>query len=271
MKIVLDAGHGKNTGGKRSPDGKVREWNINEAVRKLVEKKLKEYENVSILTVSDVSGNTDVSLNNRTKKANDWGADLYVSIHHNAFGSGGWSTAKGMETFVYKKTLKEAVAVAEKVQSSIVKHTGLPNRGVKAGNLHVVRETKMTAILIEGGFMTNQNEAALMQTASYQEKFASGIVEGIVNHYKLKKKSSGVKKSPSQGLYRVQVGAFSVKENADSLAKKIIDQTDHHAIVIKEGSLYKVQAGAFSKKEGADKVASDISKKLKISVYIKED
>ena len=278
VKIVLDAGHGRNTPGKRSPDGKVREWEINEAVRAKVEKQLKHYEDVQILTVSDISGKKDVSLNERTKKANDWKADIYVSIHHNAFGSGGWNTAKGVETFVYKKTLKEAVSLAQKVQSGIVKHTGLSNRGVKEGNLHVVRETNMPAILVEGGFMTNKEEAALMQTDKYQSQLASGIVEGIVKFLKLKikpvfdkPKEKAESKSSNQSLYRVQVGAFSVKDNAEDLVKEIKDKTDHNAVVVKEGSLYKVQAGAFSKKANADNVAEEISKKLKTSVYIKED
>lgn len=271
VKIALDAGHGKNTSGKRSPDGKVREWYINEAVRKKVESKLKDYENVSILTVSDKSGNTDVSLSQRTRKANEWGADIYVSIHHNAFGSGGWNSAEGVETFVYTSRPKESLRLAQYVQDELVKRTGLKNRGVKASNLHVVRETKMPAILVEGGFMTNKEEAALMQTDKYQDQMATAIVNGIDKFFNLKKKAVNKQESSSNNLYRVQVGAFGVKGNAEDLAKEVKSKVGYNAIVVKEGSLYKVQAGAYSKIGNAREVAGNIESKLKTSVYIKED
>ena len=274
VKIVLDAGHGKNTGGKRSPDGKVREWAINEAVRKKVESKLNQYENVSILTVSDKTGARDVPLAERTKKANSWKADVYISIHHNAYGEG-WNTAQGVETFVYKTTSKNALKLAQYVQEELVKRTGLKNRGVKTGNLHVVRETTMPAILIEGGFMTNKHEAGLMQTTNYHDAMATAIVNGINKYFNLKKKAVSkeepAKKSSGGTLYRVQVGAFGVKGNAETLAKQIENKTDYNAIVVKEGSLYKVQAGAFSKLDNAKEVAAKIESKLKTNVYIKED
>ena len=239
VKIVLDAGHGKNTSGKRSPDGRIREWNINEAVRKKVEEKLKQYEDVSILTVSDKTGNSDISLNNRTSKANSWKADAYISIHHNAYGSG-WNSASGVETFVYKSRPKESVRLAQYVHDELVKRTGLKNRGVKASNLHVTRETNMPAILIEGGFMTNKDEAALMETESYQEAMATAIVNGIDKYFNLKKKAvskeeparKSSSKSSNAALYRVQVGAFGVKGNAETLAKQIESKTDYNAIAV---------------------------------------
>lgn len=274
VKIVLDAGHGKSTSGKRSPDGKVREWNINEAVRKKVEAKLKDYENVSIVTVSDKTGKRDVPLSERTSKANRENADIYVSIHHNAYGSG-WNTAQGVETFIYKTSSKNALRLAQYVQDELVKRTGLKNRGVKTGNLHVVRETSMPAILVEGPFMTNKKEAALMQTEKYQEQMATAIVNGIDKYFNLKKKAGSekkpVSKSSNNDLYRVQVGAFGVKGNADTLAKRIKEKTSYNAIVVKEGGLYKVQAGAFSKIANAREVAEKIESKLKINAYIKED
>lgn len=272
VKIALDAGHGKNTSGKRSPDGKIREWNINEAVRKKVEQKLKNYEGVSILTVSDKTGNRDIPLGERTKKANNWKADVYVSIHHNAYGTG-WNSANGVETFVYKTQPKESVRLAQYVQEELVKQTDLKNRGVKASNLAVTRETNMPAILVEGGFMTNKEEAAYMKTEKYQEEMATAIVNGLDKYLNLKKKAGSkndpVSKSSSGDLYRVQVGAFGVKENAETLTKRIKDKTSYNAVVVKEGSLYKVQAGAFSKLSNAREVAENIESKLKLSVYIK--
>jgi len=225
VKIVIDAGHGYNTPGKRTPDGSLREWEFNSAVASLVEKELKNYENVQVLRVDDITGNTDVSLKTRTDKANAWKANVYVSIHANAAGSG-WSSAEGIETFVYKTRPKEAVQLAAHVQNHLIRETGRKNRGVKAADFHVLRETKMTAILCECGFMTNIEEASLLKSDSYRKKCAEAIVQGLVEHYKLKKKAAA-KPAPAkpaasnQKVYRVQVGAFADRKNAERLAEEL--------------------------------------------------
>ena len=82
VKIVIDAGHGFNTPGKRSPDDE-REWSFNNKVAKYAIAKLKTYKNVEILRVDDPTGKTDVPLTTRTSLANEWQADVYASIHHN--------------------------------------------------------------------------------------------------------------------------------------------------------------------------------------------
>src|SRR5690606_26580965 len=104
-----------------------------------------------------------VLLKERTDKANAWKADLFVSIHANAAGDGGWNSAQGIETFVYKTRPPAAVDLANAVQRNLVHMTGRPDRGVKSKDLHVLRETRMTAILVECGFMTNREEVELLK------------------------------------------------------------------------------------------------------------
>jgi hypothetical protein len=96
LKIVISAGHGPETPGKRSPDG-FREFSFTYPTAEYVCQYLNEYENVQILKVYDK--NRDVPLSERTNKANSWGADLYQSIHANAFGND-WNDAHGIETLV---------------------------------------------------------------------------------------------------------------------------------------------------------------------------
>jgi N-acetylmuramoyl-L-alanine amidase len=190
-KFSWDAGHGGFgvTPGKRTPDGSMYEWDFNSQVVKYVMAELAHYENVAQLRVDDPTGKTDVPLIDRTNRVNAWGSDFHLSIHANAGGST-WSDAHGIETFVYKLSLKDAVAVAKTVQTELIKATGLTDRGVKAGDLHMVRETKMPAILCENGFMTNKEEAALLKTDAYRQKNACAIVAGLMKQYKLKKKTS---------------------------------------------------------------------------------
>jgi N-acetylmuramoyl-L-alanine amidase len=189
MRIVIDAGHGPETPGKRSPDGSLREYQFNSAVARYVaDALLHGYEGVDIMLTHDDS--RDVPLKERTDRANTWKADLFVSIHANAYGDGGWNSAQGIETYVYETRPPAAVALANAVQRQLIRATGRPDRGVKSANFHVLRETKMTAILVECGFMTNREECELLKSDAYRRKCAEAIVAGIVETYGLKPKQT---------------------------------------------------------------------------------
>lgn len=236
LELYIDAGHGPNTAGKRSPDGTLREFNFNHPTAKKLAAIMKEYEGVT--THYTYKENEDTPLKTRTNTANALakksGAKnkAFVSIHGNASGNE-WSSAHGLETFVYTTKPAASVKMATNVQAGMVKQTGLTDRGVKTDNLHVVRESSMPAILVEGGFMTSKEEAALMKTAAFQEKIARGIADGLAKTYGLKKKAGTSKpaatkastsapaKSSSKNLYRVQVGAFADKKNAQGLADEL--------------------------------------------------
>ena len=196
MKIVIDAGHGPETPGKRSPDGSLREYQFNSVVARYVaDELLHGYEGVEIMFTH--ADDRDVPLKERTDRANAWRADLFVSIHANAAGNGAnWNSAQGIETYVYITRPPAAVKLANAVQRRLVEVTGRPDRGVKAENLHVLRETKMTAILVECGFMTNREECELLKTDSYRRKCAAAIVQGIAETYGLKKKSQHAQTKP---------------------------------------------------------------------------
>lgn len=189
FKIILDAGHGYNTPGKRTSDGKMREWEFNNAVALLARELFKKYQNVEVTFTHDVSGKTDVKLEKRTQFANRYGADLFVSIHANGHGNGKeWTDANGIETFVFTSKPKEALELANKIQENLIQATGLKNRGVKTADFWVLKDTDMTAVLIENGFMTNEKEAALLKSEAYRIKCAKAIVEGIVQQYAFKGK-----------------------------------------------------------------------------------
>jgi len=70
----------------------------------------------------------------------------------------------------------------------LVKATKRNDRGIKTANFAVLRETSMPAILVECGFMTNKEEAALLKSDAYRQTCASAIVRGLANMYGLKKK-----------------------------------------------------------------------------------
>lgn len=216
MKIMLDAGHGYNTPGKRSPDG-FQEFEFTRKAAIYAKELLETYENMTIYIAH--SDQRDIPLKERTDAANRLQVNAYISIHANAYGSS-WNDAAGIETYVYTSKPKEALELAQKVQRNLAGETGLPNRGVKTADLHVLRETHMTAILAECGFMTNHKEAILLQSDDYQRTCAAAIVRGIAEQYQLIKKQVPAS-SATKKLYRVQAGAFSDRKNAESLVERL--------------------------------------------------
>lgn len=185
LKVVIDAGHGKNTPGKRSPDG-MREFEFNSKVAVYMKAELEQYENVQILFTHDPNGTTDVSLAARTNKANSWGADVLVSLHANA-STGKMGSHGGIDTFVFGKT-GHAFKLAQVVQTNLIKATGLRNRGVKIQDFHVLRESKMPAILIEHGFMDSTTDLPHLKSDTYRRLCGVTNARSVAQYYGLKRK-----------------------------------------------------------------------------------
>lgn len=221
MIIMLDAGHGYSTPGKRSPDG-MKEYEFNRAVAEYAKSLLEKHENVLVYFAH--SDSEDVPLTKRTNKANRLGADLYVSIHANAHGTGSWNKVGGIETYVYMSKPRSAFQLAEKVQHSLTLATGLKDRGVKTADFHVLRETRMDALLVECGFMTNLNESKLLRTEAFRKACAEAIVNAVTDHHSLTLNQAEpaihTSKQPnSKTLYKVQAGVFKDRQNAEKLAE----------------------------------------------------
>ncbi len=183
MLIAIDNGHGLNTPGKRTPSfpktGQViKEWEFNYSTAKRLGNLLR-YNGFNIIYVSDTDQDTPLSV--RTKKANNVKADLFVSIHFNAYQEA-WGNHGGIETYHYPNSTK-GKELADLVQDELIKETGLRNRGVKSANFQVLRETNMVSVLAECGFMDNLDEAKLMLDENYQLKCARAIAKGICKYF----------------------------------------------------------------------------------------
>lgn len=195
FKLALNAGHGKNTAGKRClkklDKNQTREWVLNSRICEKIEEKLKAYTGYDLLRLDDPTGVKDVALKKRTDAANKYKADFYLSIHHNAGVKGG--AGGGIETYVYTKADKESLAWQEALYEALMNHTGLKgNRadGTRKANLHECRESNMPCVLIEAGFMDSKVDVPIILTNKYAEQVAEACVEVIVKKAKLKKKSS---------------------------------------------------------------------------------
>lgn len=174
MKIVLDPGHGPHTAGKRSPDGRLREYHVNAAITRYVIEELGDFATCLVTT----EGQRDIPLWERSQLANQLKADLFISIHANAYGTY-WNAVSGIETFISTSASLASLNYAKHVQMQLVTETGRLDRGVKRADFHVLVRTHMPAILIETGFMTNRLECELLESPSYQRKCARAIAKGI--------------------------------------------------------------------------------------------
>ncbi|NNV06720.1 N-acetylmuramoyl-L-alanine amidase [Geobacillus sp. MMMUD3] len=212
VRIVLDAGHGGHDPGATANGLKEKDLTLD--IVKCIGKMLDEYEGVEVhYTRTD---DRFVELAERAAIANRLKADFFLSIHINA--SGG----TGFESYIYNGNVgKATIAYQNVIHSEILRAIGnVKDRGKKRANLQVLRETSMPALLTENLFVDNKDDAAKLKDAKFIEAVVRGHVEGIAKAFGLKKKTKPQASSTGK-LYRVQVGAFSDRRNAERLAEEL--------------------------------------------------
>lgn len=226
-KIAIDAGHGLYTAGKRclkSLDSKeTREWILNDRIADKLQQLLKSY-NCEVIRTDDTTGKTDVELSARVKKANEWGADIFISIHHNAGANG---KAAGGTVIYYYSSKAERKTQSETLYKSLVSETGLVGNRVdkvKKYPFYVIKNTKMPAFLIENGFMDSSTDVPVILSEDHANKSAQGILKFLISQLGLTK---------NEVLYRVQCGAFTNKLLAETLRDKL--KADGYEAVIVSG------------------------------------
>ena len=198
FKIVLDAGHGRYTAGKRClktiDPNETREWILNSRICDKIETLLTHYEGYTLLRVDDKTGETDVALKTRTDTANNWKADFFLSVHHNAGINGG--SGGGAEVYVYTSPSAKSVEYQNVIHDCFIAQTGkFGNRSNETPrkNLHVCRETNMPAVLIECGFMDSSTDTPMILTEEFADEAARGLTDALVKIGGLKKKEEGMK------------------------------------------------------------------------------
>lgn len=221
FKIALTAGHYKHTPGKRclkSLDPKeTREWELNDRIADKVEKLLQGYIGYELIRTDDTSGEKNISIEARVNAANNWGADFYLSIHHNAGINGG--KGGGITAYAYTQASLESLEWQRALYEALIAATGLKgNRAnpLPTANLYEVKATKMPAVLLELGFMDSVMDVPIILSDKYADQCAGAIVKVLVERGGLKKKAADAVPTPEpEELYRVQVGAYRNRTYAE--------------------------------------------------------
>lgn len=197
--VILDAGHGLNTPGKRIPNAGyvpeeyrgIREWTLNNRVADLVENFLRGYD-VSVMRADDRTGATDRSLSSRKRLAEQVNADAFISIHHNAGING--RSGGGIVVYSRKQTASEArkffmgemahslyecVVACNNNAGNRAQHCAQSNFTVLYGNKARI------ALLLENGFMDAPQDIPLIVSYDYAVKTASGIASFLCSQLSL--------------------------------------------------------------------------------------
>ena len=195
MKILIDAGHGIDTPGKRSPDGSFLEYLWNRQIADLVLARLRSSGIDADLVVTETN---DIPLRNRAMRVNSVcdqvGTQnvLLVSIHANAAGNGSaWMNARGWSCYTTPgKTRSDDLA--ESMYDSFSK--AFPDKKMRRdlsdgdsdqeANFYILTKTKCPAVLLENFFYDNQEECAWLLQAKTKERIADAIVDGLRSYLK---------------------------------------------------------------------------------------
>ena len=165
------------------------------------------------------TNDSTLSLRDRSSFENRKAYDYFVSFHRNAFNK----KAHGVETFTYSHSSKKANELATKVQNNLVA-LGFTDRGTKEANFHVLRETKSPAILVEMGFIDNAEDNKIFDCK--RNEIVKVITQAILSQLNIKYIdkiviAKEVDKKDNDKLYKVQVGAFGIRQNADNLVLEL--------------------------------------------------
>ncbi|MGL5752532.1 MAG: N-acetylmuramoyl-L-alanine amidase [Paraclostridium sp.] len=212
MKYFVDFGHGGADSG--AVGGSSLEKNINKLIGERVVYHLKRH-NQSVLVTRE--NDDTVSLDERVRRINTSACDLGISIHCNSFTD---NSVRGLETYTWGTGTRE-IELAKKVHNEILSAKLYEkNRGIKQSQFRIL-SPQIPCCLVETAFISNDLDKKLV--LDNIENFAVAITKGLLSFYGISYKAeSGQVTAPGDGkYYRVQIGAYSNKENAEKLSKEL--------------------------------------------------
>ena len=183
--VIIDNGHGRETPGKRSPDGRLLEWRWTRDTALQLKTELEKRGITATLLVPE---DTDVPLATRVERANaiakTHSDSILVSIHVNAAPGKGWSEASGFSAWICDKASRKSERLAKLFQT-LSKDMGLggnrwvPQEGFFRANFYIVKRTTMPAVLTENLFQTNRQEVDYLLTPEGRNRLVALHVKAI--------------------------------------------------------------------------------------------
>src|SRR5690625_503959 len=243
VNIYIDPGHGGNDPGAQANG--LKEKDVTLKISNQIHEYLQEYQDVSVKRSR--TGDQTVSLTARTNEANAWGAHYFLSIHINAGGGTGY------EDYIHQNLSDQSdtARLRNDIHAEVIKLNDLPNRGKKKANFHVLRESNMSAMLGENGFIDHATDAAKMKQSSWIKAVARGYTNGLAKAVNLKKKSGGGEDGGTKNYLEILVDSLWTYHTANWDDRAVIVNKQDVFTIRKDkfkvggGSMYQLKSGLY--------------------------
>ena len=227
--LILDAGHAKNTAGKRNETENFYEWQFNNDMQYKIKARCEELGIKVFLTNPNPGTVSDIPLSTRASLANDYWLknnkckSIFISIHANAFSN---ASARGTETYHASNASTTSRNFAKVLNDNRVKamkklDPTSKDRGVKSENFTVIYKTSMPSVLCEYGFYSNLDDLKILK--NNKDELVEATVKAVCQYFGIeyKEKVANTVKNENNVLWAVCVGAYKDKSKAESIAKEL--------------------------------------------------
>ena len=231
--LILDAGHAKNTPGKNNAKENFYEWESNNDMQYKIKSRCEELGIKVFLTNPKPSTVSDISLTTRSALANGFWLrnskpkSMFISLHANAFSS---ESARGTETYIAKNASSTSKNFAKVLNDEVVKvmkslDKNAKDRGVKCKDWTVIQKASMPSVLLEYAFYSNLDDLKILK--NNRSELVEATIKAICQYFGIE-----YKKEITNKLYKVCIGAYKDRDNADKTLKEAKEKGFKDAYII---------------------------------------
>ena len=222
--LILDAGHSFSTAGKRNEKENFYEWEFNNDMQYKIKARCEALGIKVFLTNPNPDKVSDIALTTRASLANDYWLrnskpkTIFISLHANAFSS---DTARVTETYIAKNASSTSKNFAKVLNDEVVKvmkslDKNAKDRGVKCKDWTVIQKASMPSVLVEYAFYTNLDDLKILK--NNRSELVEATVKSICQYFGVEYKKEIT--TNTNKMYKVCVGAYKNKDNADKILKE---------------------------------------------------
>ena len=222
--LILDAGHAKNTPGKNNAKENFYEWEFNNDMQYKIKSRCEALGIKVFLTNPNPDKVSDMSLTTRASLANDYWLrnskpkTIFISLHANAFSS---DTARGTETYIAKNASSTSKNFAKVLNDEVVKvmkslDKNAKDRGVNCKDWTVIQKASMPSVLLEYAFYSNLDDLKILK--NNRSELVEATIKAICQYFGIEYKKEIT--TNTNKMYKVCVGAYKNKDNADKILKE---------------------------------------------------
>ena len=234
--LILDAGHARDTKGKNNAKENFYEWEFNNDMQYKIKSRCEALGIKVFLTNPNPDKVSDISLTTRASLANDYWLrnskpkTIFISLHANAFSS---ESARGTETYIAKNASSTSKNFAKVLNDEVVKvmkslDKNAKDRGVKCKDWTVIQKASMPSVLLEYAFYSNLDDLKILK--NNRSELVEATVKAICQYFGIEYKKEIA--TNTNKLYKVCVGAYKDKDNADKILKEAKEKGFKDAYII---------------------------------------